>query len=251
MQPRSFNNQEVDYPINRIVIGDRLRQIRDHEKVASIAQSMQEVGQISAIALLPDGELVAGAHRVAAAKLLGWRDIRAVIKEIDELDARLIEIDENLYRADLDVLEQAEHIQEREEILQAKGLRAARGGQPGNQNAAQNKGAPGAPSFSTTADIGAMMGLSERTIRAQTNRQGHRAGSQGTNQRFRTRQKHQATTCPCPHGTRGTKTVVNLVQSGVVETVKQAQAVLQPARLLHPRRSRSRPDRWRRMVYPG
>jgi hypothetical protein len=48
------------------------------------------------------------------------------------------------------------------------GERAQSGGQPGNQNASRDEGATVAPSFKTTADLAAEMGVSERT--AERNR---------------------------------------------------------------------------------
>ena len=121
------HGREVEYPIDQIVIGPRKRDVRNTDKVAAMAQSMAELGLINAISLLPDGTLITGNHRVTAARLLGWTTIRAIIRDVDEINARLNEIDENLFREDLTVLQQAEHIAEREEILRAKGLRAERG----------------------------------------------------------------------------------------------------------------------------
>lgn len=57
-------------------------------------------------------EIVAGCHRVAAAKKLGWTEIDATIFEGDETDARLWALAENLHRAELTVQERAEHIAE-------------------------------------------------------------------------------------------------------------------------------------------
>ena len=37
--------------------------------------------------------MVAGGHRIAAAELAGWSDIPAKVVEVDELQAKLIEID--------------------------------------------------------------------------------------------------------------------------------------------------------------
>ena len=125
VEPASFNGREVDYPLERIVVGKRHRPLGD---VSALAESMASpVGQLQPIVLLPDGTLVVGNHRVAAARMLGWTTIRATIKDLDELDAELAEIDENLRRTELTVLEQADHLLRREQILEAKGLRATRG----------------------------------------------------------------------------------------------------------------------------
>lgn len=156
-EPATFHNREIDYPIDRIVVGQRHRPLGD---VTALAESMSnpKVGQLQAIVLLPDGRLVIGNHRVAAARLLGWKTIRATIKELDELDAELAEIDENLRRSELTVLEQADHLLRREEILDARGLRA----QPGD-NQHNGGGDTVSPPPATTAAIAGDMGLSERS----------------------------------------------------------------------------------------
>ena len=56
--------------------------------------------------------LVAGRHRLEAARRLGWDMIPCVFLVGDERDARLWEIAENLHRADLNAQERAEHIAE-------------------------------------------------------------------------------------------------------------------------------------------
>src|ERR1700758_5090812 len=54
--------------------------------------------------------LVAGRHRLAACIELGISEIPVVAETSSELEARLWEIAENLHRAELTVLERAEHI---------------------------------------------------------------------------------------------------------------------------------------------
>lgn len=139
--------KEIDYPIDRIIVGKRLRPVKD---VTELAASMKESGLLQRIVLLPDGTLVVGGHRVAAAKLLGWTTIPARIAELDEVDAELAEIDENLYRRELTVLEQAEHLQRRMELLEIKGQRAKAGD---NQHS----------EATTTAAVAETMGISERS----------------------------------------------------------------------------------------
>ena len=139
--------KEVDYPVDRIIIGKRLRPVKD---VTELAESMKAQGQLQAVVLLPDGTLVAGGHRVAAAQMLEWKTIRARIAELDEVDAELAEIDENLYRRELTVLEQAEHLQRRMELLEIKGQRAKAGD---NQHS----------DATTTAAVADSIGISERS----------------------------------------------------------------------------------------
>lgn len=78
---------------------------------------------------------------------MGWQTIPARIAPLDELRAELAEIDENLVRNELTVLEQGEHLARRNEILIALGERATWGGQFGNRNASKNGGETVSPSF--------------------------------------------------------------------------------------------------------
>jgi ParB family chromosome partitioning protein len=148
----------IDYPIERIEIGSRLRHVSDD--VSDLARSMEKLGQLQPVVLTRDGKLVAGAHRVAAAKLLGWRTVRAIVRHFDSLDAELAEIDENLRRNELTVLEQADHLQRREQILIERGQRA------GAPAPADDEGAARGETVSppqTTADMAGAMGISERS----------------------------------------------------------------------------------------
>lgn len=154
----TWHKRAIDYPVDRVRVGKRMRPQRD---ITALAASMADpkIGLINAITLLPDGTLMAGRHRLAAAKLLGWKTIPAVIMELGELDAELVEIDENLRRSELTILEEAQHYARRDEIMRAKGLRAqASNGQNQHTGAV---GAPGAPTI-TTAQMAAQMGMSER-----------------------------------------------------------------------------------------
>ena len=107
-----------------LTVSGRLRHL-DAAKVESLAASMETLGLQQSISVLAseDGavvELVAGAHRVAAAKKLGWEKIDCIFVNMDELDRRLWEIDENLMRAELTDLERAQHTAKRAEIVKQK-----------------------------------------------------------------------------------------------------------------------------------
>ena len=110
-----------------IEVGDRHRQPAS-EAVARLAASMQEIGLRTPITVryFPDRPgvdgtadsyvLVAGGHRLAAAKLLGWEEIECFEADADDVDAELWESDENLCRAELSVTESAAAITTREKI---------------------------------------------------------------------------------------------------------------------------------------
>lgn len=103
-----------------IDVGDRLRAVNP-EKVKQIAESMKAIGLLNPVYVTYSADastctLIAGAHRLAAAKLLGWESIDTVEMAGDSLSAQLAEIDENLCRSELTPLERAEHHAKRKEV---------------------------------------------------------------------------------------------------------------------------------------
>jgi hypothetical protein len=98
--PATRDAKGEDLEIESIAIGPRLRRLQP-ELVADLARSMAQIGQLSPIIVGGDG-LIAALHRLEAAKKLGWRTIRSVYTEDHSAGLlRLMEIDENLMRADL------------------------------------------------------------------------------------------------------------------------------------------------------
>lgn len=100
------------------------------DAVASLAASMAAVGLLQAIVVKtaelnsmgrPGYKLIAGAHRVAAARSLGWEYIEANVLDggLAYLETELIEIDENLCRAELSPAQRAAAIKRRREIWTA------------------------------------------------------------------------------------------------------------------------------------
>lgn len=101
----------------------------DERTVEVMAQSMSEVGLIQPITVKPvprngfGGEaykLIAGAHRLESARRLGWDEIDAIVIEGREyLQIELVEIDENLIRAELTPAQRAAAIKRRKQIWDA------------------------------------------------------------------------------------------------------------------------------------
>jgi ParB family chromosome partitioning protein len=101
---------------------ERLRALRQ-DNIDAIAESMKTVGQLQDILLcerLGHGYwVVAGHHRLEAARKLKWDTVRCtILEDIDADEAELIEIDENLIRAELSPAEQALHITRRKELYE-------------------------------------------------------------------------------------------------------------------------------------
>ena len=122
-----MNAQSVH--VVRVKIGSRLRRV-DRKKVRALADSITEIGLLNPISVSQIGDeylLVAGRHRLEAAKLLGWDKVPAVVVELDDVDRLLAEIDENLIRDDLSDLEWSEHLAERKRLYLLKHPETAKG----------------------------------------------------------------------------------------------------------------------------
>lgn len=111
------------FPIAKIEVSERLRAV-DADWVQGLALSIAESGLQQPIAITrPDKEgrsrLVMGAHRLEACRLLGWEAIPAAFVTGDKLKSRLMEIDENLFRRELNPLDRAVFLAERKSIHEA------------------------------------------------------------------------------------------------------------------------------------
>ena len=129
--------QRRTYPIDLadIAIVDRFRSI-DDATVKQLAMSMKTSGLQTPILVrhnrelnpesgLHDGPdlggfaLVAGAHRLEAARELRWPRIEAfVLDELTADEVRLIELDENLMRAELTAFDRARSLGRRKELYE-------------------------------------------------------------------------------------------------------------------------------------
>lgn len=120
-------NKIVSVEIESIVIGNRLRGI-SKSKVDDLAESIGTVGLLQPIVITEDKNLVAGLHRVEACRQLGFTEINAVVIPNLQLQREIAEIDENLIRNQLTVLEQCEQLKRRKELYEALYPETKRGG---------------------------------------------------------------------------------------------------------------------------
>jgi ParB/RepB/Spo0J family partition protein len=135
---------------------DRLRQFRP-ELAAELAESIKVRGLLHPIVLRPRARngigylLVAGRHRLEAVRLLGHDSIRAEIREGMKADeAEIVEIDENLIRADLTPAETALHIYRRKCLYPKQYPETAKdvaGGIAKARRMRQSKDSTGTPAF--------------------------------------------------------------------------------------------------------
>ena len=89
------------------------------ERVAKLAKSIAEVGLLNPITLDMANTLIAGLHRLEAAKLLGWDEVDYTVSSLEGLRAELAEIDENFVRTDLSAIEYGDLLLRRKEIYEA------------------------------------------------------------------------------------------------------------------------------------
>jgi ParB family chromosome partitioning protein len=163
-------------PLDDIEISDRLRDA-DPAHVAAIAESIQQIGQQVPIRVRidPKGQyhLIAGLHRIEACRLVGLPEIECLIETgLDELTARIIEIDENLIRHELNPLDRAAFLAERKRIYEelhpetragVAGAKARQGQKSATAIFAVASGSQeGVPAFSE--DVAARTRLSARTV---------------------------------------------------------------------------------------
>jgi N6-adenosine-specific RNA methylase IME4/ParB-like chromosome segregation protein Spo0J len=105
-----------------VVPPERMRKLRD-DVVDSLTESIAERGLLQPIIVRPRGAtnywLVAGRHRLEAVRKCGHSHIHAIVRDGLNADAALlVEIDENLARADLSPAERALHLAERKRLYE-------------------------------------------------------------------------------------------------------------------------------------
>ena len=104
-------------PIFQIKINEG-RRTADQEAVHGLVDSISKVGLLNPITVDQDYTLIAGLHRLEAAKLLGWRSIECAVRTLDGLLAELAEIDENLIRRKLHYTDEGKQLIRRKEIYE-------------------------------------------------------------------------------------------------------------------------------------
>lgn len=116
--------------------GDRLRPV-DMGIASAIAASFEEGGQLSPITVrrtpakgkgATPFTLVIGGHRCAAADMLGWEELDALVVQADGASAQMMEIAENLYRNDLTALDRAIFVMKYRELWEDAHGKVERGG---------------------------------------------------------------------------------------------------------------------------
>ena len=130
--------------------------------VNELARSIQAVGLLNPIIVAGDNTLIAGLHRLEAAKLLGWTEIECTVSSMDGLQAELAEIDENFVRTNLSHRELGDLLLHRKELYEALHPETRQGMRNGQTSKNENFALLGAKSFAQdTAD---RLGMGKRTV---------------------------------------------------------------------------------------
>jgi hypothetical protein len=144
-----------------------LRRAVNEARVADLAASIADLGLLNPITVDQDAHLIAGAHRLAALRLLEWPQVPVCVVSVhspeDRLRAQLACIDENLTRSELTELERGEALAERKRLYLELHPETAQGGLPGAPGGGKQAKTDNMASFA--ADTAAKTGASDRTVR--------------------------------------------------------------------------------------
>lgn len=160
-----------------IQVAERLRAV-DPDYVALLVESMRQRGQDTPIRVtMPDEagfhRLIAGAHRLAAARVLGWASIDAMPFEGTPDEAELLEVEENLMRRELSELDRAAFMAKHKMLWERLYPQTRHGGDKRRKPSRQVGDMtphPVAERFS--AVIAKKLGWSERTVQRAVTRYG-------------------------------------------------------------------------------
>ena len=103
--------------ISEIKINPERREA-DPEGVQELVDSISKVGLLNPITVDQEHTLIAGLHRLEAAKLLGWTEIECTVSSLEGLLAELAEVDENAIRKGLSAVEYSDLLLRRKEIYE-------------------------------------------------------------------------------------------------------------------------------------
>lgn len=138
------------------------RRDTQQRNVEELARSIAAVGLMNPVTVTQDNTLIAGLHRLEAAKLLGWTEIECTVSDADGLQAELAEIDENFVRAGLSHRELGDLLLRRKELYEAIHPETRQGMRNGQTSKNENSSLLETKSFSQ--DTAEKLGVSKRTV---------------------------------------------------------------------------------------
>lgn len=154
-------------PIFQIKVNEGRREA-ESEAVQKLADSISKVGLLNPITVDQDYTLIAGLHRLEAAKRLGWAEIECTVSSLEGLLAELAEIDENLIRCKLHYTDEGQQLTRRKEIYEALHPEIKNGGNrrvvADGENSTRTKPFRSGEVKPFTVDTAENIGKSRRTI---------------------------------------------------------------------------------------
>ena len=152
-------------PIFQIKVNDGRREA-DPEGIQELADSISQVGLINPITIDQECTLIAGLHRLEAAKLLGWTEIECTVSSLEGLLVELAEVDENVVRKDLSAVEYSDLLLRRKEIYEALHPETKNGGDRKSEKIRTSK-CRSDLEMSFAQDTADKLGVSRRTVERQ------------------------------------------------------------------------------------
>jgi len=152
--------------INEITVEPERQQKAQKEHIQRLMESMERIGLISPITLDAKYKLIAGLHRLEAAKALGWDEIECAVRTVDGLEAELVEIDENVVRKDISGVEYGKLLLRRKELYEALHPETANGGDR-RSHIFRTKKCRSENVKTFTMDTAEKLGVTRRTVERQ------------------------------------------------------------------------------------
>ena len=152
-------------PISEIKVNAGRREA-DPEGVQELVDSISKVGLLNPITIDREHTLIAGLHRLEAAKLLGWTEIECNVSSLEGLLAELAEVDENVVRKGLSAVEYSDLLLRRKEIYEALHPETKNGGDQKSEKIRTSKcRSDSMKSF--VQDTAEKLGVGRRTVERQ------------------------------------------------------------------------------------
>lgn len=136
------------------------------EHIEELAKSIAEVGLLNPITVDREYTLIAGLHRLEAAKRLGWAEIECTVSSLEGLQAELAEIDENFVRCELTAVEYGDLLLRRKEIYETLHPET-RKGQRNGKTSLKSENTSLLKTKSFTQDTADKLGIVKRTVERQ------------------------------------------------------------------------------------
>lgn len=156
-----------DLPVEDIKPSLHPRTIRE-AAITELAESIRVTGLLEPIVVGENSQLIAGQRRLLAVQQLGWKTIPCRICDLDNGEAELATIDENLMREDYNEVERAGALARRKILYLAINPETRNVnvmGGPGRGHKSEDKTAARIAAVSFVADTATKTGKSERSIR--------------------------------------------------------------------------------------